>query len=277
MIYRIVLRGIVATILVAAFFVLIQDFLIFPGLLSSKLLGFTNTPPHDVIELSAISSDGQVVQVWRMEAKNPSKKLAALLFHGNAESLTSFAQFQRWFSALGITSYSVEYRGYSGRGTGWPSEAGMYADAEAAFRLLQFREQIDPKDIVVLGSSIGSGTAAYVAQKHNVGTLVLLSPYTTLRNVAAETPLFGYLAPFLKYTFPTIDYVEGLTRTCVVVAHGKRDITIPFSHSEILERGYRGSSSFVLIASENASHNDLMLLVQKQLAEAIGRCTATSS
>lgn len=196
----------------------------------------------------------------------------ALLFHGNAENLTNFVQMQRWLLSLGIASYSVEYRGYSGRNSGWPSENGFYADGEAAFALLQKEEHTDPKDVIIFGSSIGTGTAAYIAQKFNVGTLVLLSPYTSLRDVAAETPLFGYLSPFLKYTFPAVDYVSQLTRTCVVDAHGKMDFTIPFSHSENLKKHYGGNNLYQLVVSEEAGHNDVMLHVRKQVEEALQHC-----
>ena len=266
------MRLTIATALISAFFVAAQDFLIFPGLYSSYLFGRTNQAPSDVEPLTTTSEDGHTVPVWRMRAAENPRKAVALLFHGNAEHLQSFVHMQRWLRSLGITSYAAEYRGYNGRESGWPSESGFYLDGDAAFQLLQREEGVSPSQVLVLGSSIGTGTAAHVAQKHQVGTLVLLSPYSSLTELASELPLFGLLTPFLRYHFPTNDYVSRLTDTCVVLAHGKRDGTIPFHHSEQLKTAYRGTNRFTLIASDDAGHNDLMLRASREVATGVEAC-----
>lgn len=265
------LRLVVATAVISAFFVLTQDFLIFPGLFSSQILGSVSVAPKDIEVLRVQSSDTHEVVVWKLRGSEKPRTVA-ILFHGNAEHLHRFVQVQRWLLSLGIASYSVEYRGYSGRGSGWPSEMGLYADSEAVFRLVEKEEQIAPKDVVVLGSSIGTGVAAYLAQKANVGTLVLLSPYTSLKNVAAETPLFGLLTPFMKYEFPSSEYIARLTDTCVIAAHGARDSTISHRHSADLQQRYRGSRSFNLILEEEAGHNNILKFARNRIEKQLSKC-----
>ena len=269
---RFLLRLGVSTVVVSTFFVVTQDFHIFPGLYSSLFFGYTSTPPKGVEALTTTAADGQRVNIWRMRVNRESQKAVALLFHGNAEHLDHFVQVQQWLKSIGITSYSVEYRGYNGRNSGWPSEDGFYSDAEAALKLLQHEESIDSHDVIILGSSIGTGTAAFIAQKYNTGTLVLLSPYSSLRDVVAETPFLGYLASFLKYNFPCSDYIRNLTHTCVVAAHGKIDSTIPFEHSERLRSIYHGDATFTLIESEDAGHNDLLAHAHEEISRAIQTC-----
>lgn len=266
------LRLSIATILVSAFFVITQDFHIFPGLYSSLIFGRTSTPSQEIEALTTRADDGQSVSVWRMQAKTGDPRVVALIFHGNAEYLDSFVTVQSWLRSLNITSYSVEYRGYNGRDSGWPSENGFYLDGEAALKLLLQTEAIEPQQVLVLGSSIGTGPAAYIAQKYQTGTLVLLSPYSTLVELVAENPLLGYLTPFLKYRFPNSEYIRNLNKTCVVVAHGEKDFTIPLQHSVQLKNLYRGSSTFTLLTSASAGHNGLLAQVHAQLALAIQAC-----
>jgi uncharacterized protein len=261
---------------VSAFFVITQDFHIFPGLYRSMLLNYRNTPPRGIEVFTAVAKDGHAVEVWRLRAEGAPKR-AALLFHGNAEHLTRFVQVQRWLASLGITTYSVEYRGYGGRASGWPSENGFYLDADAAAELLQKEEAIDPKEMIIFGSSIGTGTAAYAAQKYNAGTLVLLSPYSSLTELVQEVPFFGGLARFVKYRFPTGEYLKNLDDTCVVAAHGKKDSTIPFHHSERLKESYGGNSTFTLIESEEAGHNDLLVQTLDRIAREMEACAGSQN
>ena len=269
---RLMVRLIIATIAVSAFFVVTQDFHIFPELYTS-LLGGKETPQDaGVQELTTLAADGQAVMVWRMKANQERAQHVALLFHGNAERLKSFLRIQRWLSSIGITSYSMEYRGFGGWGSGWPSERGIYSDAEAAFHLLVREEQVPAQDVLILGSSIGTGTAAYIAQKFSAGILVLLSPYTSLTDVVAEMPFYGYLSPFLWYRFPTIEYIRALDQTCVVTAHGRKDTTIPFHHSQELKAAYRGRGTFTLIESDEAGHNDILKYSRGSIEKAIAAC-----
>ncbi|MBN8550638.1 MAG: hypothetical protein J0M12_15085, partial [Deltaproteobacteria bacterium] len=106
---RFLLRLVVSTFIVSAFFVLWQDFLIFPGLYSSLFFNKKNWPPSAVDVLTTNSADGHTVTVWRARAEQ--EKAVALLFHGNADSVSSFVGVQGWLQSLGISSYSMEYRG----------------------------------------------------------------------------------------------------------------------------------------------------------------------
>ena len=260
-----------ATLVVCLFFVLTQELQIFPGLLHSLTLQGEALPPDGVEALTAISKDGTPVTVWRMRGAGSTKRVA-LIFHGNADRLHSFVRVQRWLAESGITSYSVEYRGYRGLESGWPSERGLYEDGEAAFELMRREEGIASDEAIVLGSSIGTGIASHVAATFHPKALVLLSPYTSLKEVVRELPFFGYLSPFLWYRFPTLDNIGALRKSCVIAAHGHRDTVIPFQHSVRLRGAYQGSSTFTLLESADAGHNDILMYTRDQIPTVLSEC-----
>lgn len=265
------IRLILSTFLVSLFFIATQDFHIFPGLYSGLFASKSINPPSEVEAFKISSADGHSVPVWRVKGSPGPRSKVALLFHGNAETLQSFSHVQTWLKSLGVTSYALEYRGYSGT-SGWPSELGFRLDGEAAFEFLLREEKLKPDEILVLGSSIGTGPAAYVAQKYSAGALVLLAPYTSLTDLIKEMPLLGLLAPFMWYQFPTKQYISELSNTCLVLTHGKNDSTIPFHHSEQLKKLYNGTGSITFVASETAGHNNLLYWTRKELGKAINNC-----
>lgn len=255
-----------ATVLVGAFFVLTQDFQIFPG------MGIAApTPPADVTEFAVTTSDGETIAAWRVGAQAPAHPKAALLFHGNAESLASFLNVQRWFAAHGLTNYAVSYRGY-GKSTGFPSEEGIYRDGEAVMELLLTHERLTPQDVVVFGSSIGTGPAAHIAARYKTHTLILVSPYADLPTLVSELPLFGLLTPFLWYRFPVREHVGQLVDTCVIVAHGEQDTTIPFHHSTTIHDAYTGRRTLSLIAAPRAGHNDILSHTHAEVMRKLSAC-----
>jgi uncharacterized protein len=268
---RVVFRIFLASVCVGTFFVATQDFHIFPGLIPT-LLGVAEPSPPDSAEVVSLTSqDGVKISLWKLEPKGQSRKEVALLFHGNGETLRTFFGVQQWFSSIGIRSYAIEYRGY-GNSSGWPSERRLYMDSEVAVQAILERERISPKELIVFGNSIGCGPASYVAERYEVGTLLLVAPYTSLGDVVEELPLFGYLTPFLWYDLPTRDYIVGLTKTCVVAAHGVGDMTIPFKHSQRLKESYRGVATFTLVTSDEAGHNDIFASAQDEIFREMMKC-----
>jgi len=261
-----VVRLLAATVVVGAFFVLTQDFQIFPGVGISP-----TTPPEDVTEFTVTTSDGEKITAWRVTAAAPAQPKVALLFHGNAQSLTSFVNVQRWFAQHGFTNYAVSYRGY-GKSTGFPSEEGIYRDGEAVMELLLTNERLMPNDVVVFGNSIGTGPAAYIAARFNTNSLILIAPYADLPTLVSELPFFWVLSPFLRYHFPVREYVGQLVDTCVIAAHGERDTTIPFHHATTVRAAYSGSKTFSLIAARHAGHNDILSHTHAEVMQKLRTC-----
>ena len=77
--------------------------------------------------------------------------------------------------------------------------------------------KLKPKDVIVLGRSLGSGPATYLASEHQLGALILMSPYTSIRCVAAtKVSILSYLLPDQFNNLARIDKVS-----CpVFIVHG---------------------------------------------------------
>jgi pimeloyl-ACP methyl ester carboxylesterase len=104
---------------------------------------------------------------------------ALLYFGGNGEDVSH--------NLPGLTAafpdhalYLMHYRGYGGS-TGAPTEAALFADAQALFD----KVRADHQEVVVVGRSLGSGVATWLASRRPVSRLVLVTPYRSIEELAA--------------------------------------------------------------------------------------------
>lgn len=260
---------------------LVQDVLIFPGVIQGQFeaLGlFIDDVPQDISELKVVSRDGTRINLWKLAAPSTTRtSKVALLFHGNGDRVGTQYDVQQWFQAQGITSYDFDYRGF-GKSGGWPSEQGIYEDSEAIWNYILEAEGVNPAQMIVMGISVGTGPAAYLAHNHRPGSLLLLAPYLSIPDVVAEMPIFGLLPAkdFLHFNFPVAEYVTDLAPTCVVVAHGKDDSVIPPSHGERLAELVDRKSRSLHIFEEGVDHFNVFPMLQTKLKGAIDRCFETA-
>lgn len=264
LLFSLCLRWTVFLILVAFCAVLTQDVQIFPGALHSLLshspfrnkLRDSNSLPPNIISNFITTSDGEQLEVWELSA-NPNvqkKPYVAITFHGNGESVDGFLDLQLLFSEMGITSYGFDYRGF-GNSSGWPSEKGLEQDSDAVWDYVCKKENVSPKNIIVLGYSIGGAPAARIASLHNPNALVLVAAFADIKQLVGENKLFSTLSSFVWYTFPTANYVKSLTSTHLIIIHGALDTLIKPHHSDQLEKAYTGHGKLVRIPSPNTDHN----------------------
>lgn len=98
--------------------------------------------------------------------------------------------------------------------------------------------------VFLVGHSLGTGVASYVAahteQDHldkRFGALILLAPFTTLRDVAKQfLANFYWLRWFYFERFDNTEHLRRLRRTPVYMVHGDADSVIPSAHSRQLRK-----------------------------------------
>ena len=78
----------------------------------------------------------------------------------------------------------------------------------------------------MLGRSIGSSPATYLASKHRPGALVLMSPFTSIKNVAWNK--VGFLSWLMTNCFDNLARIPDVTCPTFIV-HGQMDALIPVS------------------------------------------------
>jgi len=182
--------------------------------------------------------------------KGPEAIGTIVVFHGNAGSACDRAFYAEMFRDQPYDVMLAEYPGYAGLG-GRPSQAGILAVAVEIAKIARRTAPNGP--VILLGESIGSGVATYAAARVRVDGLILISPYTSIRELASLH--FPWLPAgwILKNPFPADEWAKDV-QAPVLVLHGRNDETIPF------EMGRRQSAAFpdlrAFVELPEAGHND---------------------
>lgn len=172
-----------------------------------------------------IRRDGVTLRGWLM---NPGRPGAVVYFGGNAERI-EFArdEFAAWFPDS--TVYLVAYRGY-GASDGTPREADLYADALALFDHVRARHA---GPVAVVGRSLGSGVASYLASQRPVARLVLIAPFDSLANVGQMHYPWLPVRRLLKDRYESARHLADYRGPVLVVRAG-RDQVIPAASTDRL-------------------------------------------
>lgn len=220
-------------------------------------------------EVWLTTSDGVRINGWFFPQTGAKRVL--LFFHGNAENIGTGLGRTKVLSTLGLNIFAVDYRGY-GKSEGSPDEAGVYRDADAAYRYLTGERGFRPKDVIIHGVSLGGAVAIDLASRVECGGLIAESTFTSARDMARHAffiPLFAYVP---KSQFKSVDKIASV-RAPVLVIHGKRDELIPFTMGEQLFRAAPGPKTFAPM--ENAGHNDVLFVNAEAYLESLRKFLAT--
>ena len=176
---------------------------------------------------------------------------ALLWFYGNGETIGAIWPVIRDFRPPRAALLVVDYPGYGASG-GRATEAGIYEAGALAYQALVSRPDVDRKRIYVYGRSLGSAVATRTAADHPVAGLILESPFTSARDMAARSyrifPLF--LVRLKLDNLATIRRVQ-----CpVLVFHGTADRLVPMDMGRRVAAAAPGPVEFVMI--EGAGHNE---------------------
>jgi uncharacterized protein len=205
--------------------------------------------PTGMRELKLKSEDGEELISWYLPAK--TGKPTILFFDGNGGHLPlSLLRWQK-IAAVDMGVLAVAYRGYSGS-SGKPSESGLHRDAVAGYDWLV--REIDPKDIIIHGSSLGSGVATKLAVNRLVKALVLEAPYLSIEDVASRRFWFLPVRLLLRNTFLSSAWIDGV-KAPILIFHGDKDKTIPISQGKAIFKLANEPKFFVEFTG--AGHNDL--------------------
>lgn len=173
-----------------------------------------------------IAADGITLKGWLLNEGQPG---AVIYYGGNAESIEKMrAGFSRWFPRSSV--YLLSYRGF-GANEGEPSQAALFADALAIYDQVRVRQPDAP--IVVIGRSLGSGVASYVASRRSLAGLVLVTPFDSMVAVAQAHYRWLPVGRLLQDRYESTRYVARYTGPALVVRAG-RDEVIPAANTERL-------------------------------------------
>ena len=132
--------------------------------------------------------------------KADSSKGLIFYLHGNAGALDSWGEVARTYTALNYDVFLLDYRGYGKSEGAISGQKQLFDDIQIVYDSL--KTMYPENKIVVLGYSIGTGAASWVASANNPKLLILQAPYYSLTDMMRHT--YPIIPTFiLKYKFQT--------------------------------------------------------------------------
>lgn len=238
-VWRIVRGGLLVYLGILLVLSALQAKLIFPGAITQ------GQPEAKVVErpgttLARIdSAEGAIAVLFgeptdfaKREASQVDSPATILFFYGNGMCLADAVGIFDDLRDRGHNVVLVDYPGY-GMSGGSPSETGVYTAANVAYDFALKRMHVDPTKIVPVGWSLGSAAAVELATRERVAGLVLLSPFTSMNDMARRVmPLFP-TSLILKHRFDNEGKIAQVDCP-IFIAHGSSDSIIPCEMSDRL-------------------------------------------
>ena len=149
----------------------------------------------------------------------------------------------------GVGWLLVSYRGY-GASEGSPSEVSISADA---LRWHDYAvKNLEAKQVVAFGRSLGSGAAVYLASERKLSSVILVTPFDSLVEVAKHHYPLLPVGLMLRHRFDSAARAPAINTPLLCIA-ASRDEVIPALHARKLYDAWGGSKRWIEI--EGAGHN----------------------
>jgi pimeloyl-ACP methyl ester carboxylesterase len=181
------------------------------------------------VQLRSPAGDG--IHAWWCPQEGATYTI--LFSHGNAGNLSGHAwiipALREKFRA-NVLIY--DYPGY-GKSTGTSGEGACYDAGAIAYEWLTKTQQVAPGQIILMGQSLGAAIACELAGRHPHKALVLLSPFTSVGDMAQQLfPIFP-AKWFMVHRYDNLSKVKKYEQP-LLIGHATNDTVIPFSHGQRL-------------------------------------------
>ena len=202
---------------------------------------------HQLPEIVIEAMDGARLNIV---VGNAGKNEAVIYFGGNAESIANSAP-DLAAHLSDKTIYLVNYRGYGGS-DGTPTESNLFKDAEVIFDTIAATHS----EVSVIGRSLGTGVACWLAAERPVKQMVLITPFDSMLNIAKKAYTVFPVSWLLKDKYRSIEYAPDIKIPVLVILAG-RDRVIPADSSHRLIQAF--SQAVEVSVLEYSDHNDIQM------------------
>lgn len=184
---------------------------------------------HGFVQETLATPDGERLLAWW--APPPDASVPVVLYlHGNGASLAARAGRLAALHADGTGVLALSWRGYGGS-SGRPSEAGLLADARAAWAVLKARAPRHPT--VIFGESLGTTVAVLLAAEVQPDALILDSSFASALAVAQDAYPWLPVPLLLRDTYRA-DLAAPRVQAPVLQVHCQDDPVTPLPHAQAL-------------------------------------------
>lgn len=196
-----------------------------------------------------IEVNQQQLQGWFVKAIPLEQSPVILYYGGNAEDISINLSYLQHDEPQSISWLLINYRGF-GKSTGKPSQAALFIDALAIYDYLVSHFHIPPDKIYLMGRSIGSSVASYVASQRQVAGLILVTPFDSVASFAPRLLRIPPIRRYLEKYFNTQKYLENVQGKILILAAGEDEV-IPKINLENLVNKFKDQLDVVEIKLAN--------------------------
>jgi esterase/lipase len=180
---------------------------------------------------------------------NKGKEKAILYFGGNAEIL-AYTAFDFESNFPNHTIYMMNYPGY-GNSTGVPSEISIFQAAEKLFA----RSKQKHSSISIIGRSLGTGVASFLAANKDIEKLILITPFDSLMQVAQDKFFMLPIKYLLTDEYNSLSRANQI-RAKTLVYLAQNDEVIPYENSNNLLQALDAKITQSKVV-KSVGHNDI--------------------
>lgn len=194
-------------------------------------------------------------QIHALWFKTPNPKGVVLFFHGRGKNLTVHGTRAFPFLHRGYDVFAIDYHGFGKSAGELRQEEAFLDNGCIAYQFLQTHYK--ESDITIVGHSLGTSIATYVAHKNNPRTLILEAPFYNMIEAASYTKKYlpeWVIRCILKYPLRTDQWITKVTCP-ITLFHGTADTTVPFEHSQKLFEQIKHKQENDLVLLPNVGHS----------------------
>jgi fermentation-respiration switch protein FrsA (DUF1100 family) len=202
------------------------------------------------------TSNGNLLHAWFF--KVPNERHVVLFSHGNGANWSVRRSLVAKFIKNHQSVFAYDYQGF-GRSEGEPSIDGIVDDAYAAYNYLLNDLHYQPKQIILLGESLGTAVTGVISPTVESAGIILECPLYSLKRKGQE------LLPFIK-AYPDWTWPHGGLDCSQSFAHhhaplllisGTADRMTPVSHADDLFAASSEPKTHIRI--NGAGHGDKVM------------------
>ena len=232
--------------------------------------------PYDESYVYALPANGVEINYTVANAKyvafyvpgiHPTPKRLWVAFCGNGSLALDWTSILKQYPPGGDGFLLIDYPGY-GKNGGYATVASTRLSAEAALKALTEKLQTDEDHLTLctIGHSLGAAVALDFAANHHLQKIVLIAPFTTLREEAASI-FGGWVARLLLESYDNrANLTEAMKRSPeakVAIFHGVDDEVIPVRMGRELAHEFSFVEFFPVKGADHVSvlnhaHDDIL-------------------
>jgi hypothetical protein len=203
---------------------------------------------------------GYFVRSPRATASSPT----IFYSHGNARNIQAYWDRMEIFYNAGYNTFIYDYRGY-GMSEGSSSQQGLEEDAEAALAYTLSRRDVNPRNVILYGYSLGGIPSVYLASKYaNSPTftpraLITEAIYASASDLVQSGSLIDIPGGFvMRDEFNNALRMRSV-RCPLLLMHGENDDFIPIERHGVKnwENAINAAQPKVFWRIPNANHSTI--------------------